>query len=842
VAKTSQRGGASRKSSSRTTGAPKRTPTKTKAAAKSAPKSPKAGRSSYGAKDITVLEGLEAVRRRPGMYIGSTGPRGLHHLVYEAVDNSVDEAIAGHAKRVTVTLHPDNSCTVTDDGRGIPVEKMKKAKNKPAAEVVLTTLHAGGKFGDGGGYKVSGGLHGVGISVVNALSESLDLEIWRDRAVWTQSYARGKPTTKFKKGRAVKSTGTTITFWPDPEIFEEIEFDFEILSERLRETAFLTRGLKVELIDERGEGRKAEFLYKGGIADFVKHLNESKEPLHRKIIYFEGETKDGQVEVALQWNSSYQESTFSFANNINTHEGGTHLSGFRSALTRTLNAIARNRNLLKEKDENLSGEDVREGLTAVVSVKLSDPQFEGQTKGKLGNPPIEGLVKEVVNRRLGEFLEEHPADARRILTKAVDAARARDAARKARDLTRRKSALENSMLPGKLADCSVKDPGLAELFIVEGDSAGGSAKQGRDRNTQAVLPLRGKIINVEKSRIDKVLSNNEIQALITAIGTGVQDEFKVEDLRYHKIVLMTDADVDGAHIRTLVLTFLYRQMRELIDQGFVYIAKPPLYKVKNGSSEIYVERESELEELLLADKLEEFQIKDSGSAKARKLTKRRWQDFNRHFKAVEGWSSTLRAEFGHETIDFISDAQLLQSGAKTMAAAAKLFKARDPKDRPYQTKLLDQKTTGLVVKGTHRRSGLAREHKLPKALFDSQPYKELVDAYAKVVGVMGKPPFVVSLGEREAEAESFSELRREVLELARHGVTLSRFKGLGEMNAEQLRETTMDPETRTLQQVSIDETAASGLEQTFSDLMGDKVEPRKEFIERHARDVRFLDV
>ncbi len=839
MAKTSQRGGASKKGSSRTNGAAKRTATKTKSAAKTGSKG-----SSYGAKDITVLEGLEAVRRRPGMYIGSTGPRGLHHLVYEVVDNSVDEAIAGHAKRVTVTLHPDNSCTVVDDGRGIPVEKMKKAKNKPAAEVVLTTLHAGGKFGDGGGYKVSGGLHGVGISVVNALSEKLDLEIWRDGAVWTQSYSRGKPTTKFKKGRPVKSTGTTITFWPDPEIFEEVEFDFDILSERLRETAFLTRGLKVELIDERGEGRKVEFLYKGGIADFVKHLNESKDPLHRKIIYFEGETKDGQVEVALQWNSSYQESTFSFANNINTHEGGTHLSGFRSALTRTLNAIARKRNLIKEKDENLSGEDVREGLTAVVSVKLADPQFEGQTKGKLGNPPIEGLVKEVVNRQLGDFLEEHPADARRILTKAVDAARARDAARKARDLTRRKSALENSMLPGKLADCSVKDPALAELFIVEGDSAGGSAKQGRDRNTQAVLPLRGKIINVEKSRIDKVLSNNEIQALITAIGTGVQDEFKVEDLRYHKIVLMTDADVDGAHIRTLVLTFLYRQMKELIDGGFVYIAKPPLYKVKNGSSEIYVEREGELEELLLADKLEEFEIKDSktANAKPKQLSKRRWQDFNRHFKAVEGWSSTLRAEFGHETIDFVSDAQLVGSGAKTMAAAAKLFRARDPKDAPYETKLVDQKTTGLVVKGTHRRSGLAREHTLPKALFESQPYKELVDAYSKVVGVMGQPPFTITLGEREAEAESFSELRREVLELARHGVTLSRFKGLGEMNAEQLRETTMDPESRTLQQVQIDEAAASGLEQTFSDLMGDKVEPRKEFIERHARDVRFLDV
>ena len=844
MAKTSQRGGASKKSSSRTTGAAKRTTTKAKAAPKRRSSSSGSKGSSYGAKDITVLEGLEAVRRRPGMYIGSTGPRGLHHLVYEVVDNSVDEAIAGHAKRVTVTLHPDNSCTVTDDGRGIPVDKMKKAKNKPAAEVVLTTLHAGGKFGDGGGYKVSGGLHGVGISVVNALSEKLDLEVWRQGAVWTQTYSRGKPTTKFKKGRAVKSTGTTITFWPDPEVFEDIEFDFDILSERLRETAFLTRGLRVELIDERGEGRRVEFLYKGGIADFVKHLNESKDPLHRKIIYFEGETKDGQVEVAMQWNSSYQESTFSFANNINTHEGGTHLSGFRSALTRTLNAIARKRNLIKEKDENLSGEDVREGLTAVVSVKLADPQFEGQTKGKLGNPPIEGLVKEVVNRQLGDFLEEHPADARRILTKAVDAARARDAARKARDLTRRKSALENSMLPGKLADCSVKDPALAELFIVEGDSAGGSAKQGRDRNTQAVLPLRGKIINVEKSRIDKVLSNNEIQALITAIGTGVQDEFKVEDLRYHKIVLMTDADVDGAHIRTLVLTFLYRQMKELIDGGFVYIAKPPLYKVKNGSSEIYVERESELEELLLADKIEEFEVKDSktASAKLKQLTKRRWQDFNRHFKAVEGWSSTLRAEFGHETIDFISDAQLVGSGAKTMAAAAKLFRARDPKEAPYETKLLDQKTTGLTVKGTHRRSGLAREHKLPKALFESQPYKELVDAYAKVVSVMGKPPFVVKLGEKEEEAESFSELRREILELARQGITLSRFKGLGEMNAEQLRETTMDPQTRTLQQVSIDEAAASGLEQTFSDLMGDKVEARKEFIERHARDVRFLDV
>jgi DNA gyrase subunit B len=810
-------------------------------AAKRTAKTKQATGSSYSAKDITVLEGLEAVRKRPGMYIGSTGPRGLHHLVYEVVDNSVDEAIAGHAKRVTVTLHPDNSCTVVDDGRGIPVERHPKMR-KPAAEVVLTTLHAGGKFGDGGGYKVSGGLHGVGVSVVNALSERLDLEIWRDGAVWTQSYERGKPLAKFKKGRAVKTTGTTITFLPDMEIFgDEIEFDFETLAERLRETAFLTRGLKVELIDERGAGEKVEFQYKGGIADFVRHLNESKEPLHRKIAFFEGETKEGQVEVAMQWNGSYQESIFSFANNINTHEGGTHLSGFRSALTRTLNAVARNRGLLKDNDENLSGEDVREGLTAVVSVKLADPQFEGQTKTKLGNPPIEGLVKEVVNRSLGEFLEENPADARRILVKAVDAARARDAARKARDLTRRKSALENSTLPGKLADCSVKDPALAELFIVEGDSAGGSAKQGRDRNTQAVLPLRGKIINVEKSRIDKVLANNEIQALITAIGTGVHDEFALGDARYHKVVLMTDADVDGAHIRTLVLTFLYRQMPELIEAGYVYIAKPPLYKLKQGQSEIWIERESELEELLLRDKLENFTVMDA-DGKQRKLSKRRWQDLTRHYKAFEGWLSTLRAEFGHEVIDFISESHLLESQAKTMAEAAKVFKAKDPKDRPYITELVKQDKDALVVKGTHRRTGLAREHRMRKELFGDNAYAQLIEAHAKLRELVGEPPFVVSLGEKEGEADSFAELRRKVLELAREGVQLQRFKGLGEMNPEQLRETTMDPGSRTLQQVAIDDAAALNTEQTFSDLMGDQVQPRKDFIERHARDVRFLDV
>jgi DNA gyrase subunit B len=844
VAKTPERAASKGKSAARKTASGSKAKTKgsnnSKPSSRRAP-AKRAGGSGYSAKDITVLEGLEAVRKRPGMYIGTTGARGLHHLVYEVVDNSVDEAIAGHATKVTVTLHPDNSVTVVDDGRGIPVEKHPKMR-KPAAEVVLTTLHAGGKFGDGGGYKVSGGLHGVGVSVVNALSESLRLEIWRDGNVWEQNYERGKPTTKFKKGRAVKSTGTTITFTPDMEVFgEEIELDFETLAERLRETAFLTRGLRVELIDERGAGEKVEFQYKGGIADFVKHLNETKDPLHRKIAFFEGETKEGQVEVAMQWNASYQEATFSFANNINTHEGGTHLSGFKSALTRTLNAIARSKGLLKEKDENLSGEDVREGLTAVVSVKLADPQFEGQTKTKLGNPPIEGLVKEVVNRKLGEFLEENPGDARRILVKAVDAARARDAARKARDLTRRKSALENSTLPGKLADCSVKDPALAELFIVEGDSAGGSAKQGRDRNTQAVLPLRGKIINVEKSRIDKVLANNEIQALITAIGTGVHDEFELKDARYHKVVLMTDADVDGAHIRTLVLTFLYRQMPELIEAGYVYIAKPPLYKLKHGGREVWIEREAELEELLLRDKLDLFQVMDA-DGKQRKLSKRRWQDVTRHYKAFEGWLSTLRAEFGHEVIDFIAESHLLESQAKTMAAAAKLFRAKDPKDRAYETKLVDSSNASLLVKGTHRRSGLARDHRMPKKLFESNAYRELIEAHAKLVTQVGQPPFVVVLGEKESAADSFGELRRQVLELAREGVQLQRFKGLGEMNPEQLRETTMDPGSRTLQQVEIDVAAELNTAQIFSDLMGDKVEPRKDFIERHARDVRFLDV
>ncbi|HET6997750.1 MAG TPA: DNA topoisomerase (ATP-hydrolyzing) subunit B [Solirubrobacterales bacterium] len=794
---------------------------------------------SYGAEDITVLEGLEAVRKRPGMYIGSTGPRGLHHLVYEVVDNSVDEALAGHCDSVRVVLHPDNSCTVEDNGRGIPVETMAK-EQRPAAEVVLTVLHAGGKFGDGGGYKVSGGLHGVGVSVVNALSERLHLEISRDGHVWSQDYERGKPMTQLGKGESTKEHGTKITFLPDLEIFEEIGFDFDTLAERLRETAFLTRGLKIELVDERGATNSVVFKYDGGIEDFVRHLNENKDELHRKVVYFEGSEDEGEVEIAMQWNSSYQESIFSFANNINTHEGGTHLSGFRSALTRTLNAYARNKGLLHEKkDDNLAGEDVREGLTAVISVKLHDPQFEGQTKTKLGNPPIRGLVEETVNRKLAEYFEENPTDARRIISKAIEASRARDAARKARDLTRRKSALENSTLPGKLADCTVKDPSLAEIFVVEGDSAGGSAKQARDRNTQAVLPLRGKIINVEKSRIDKVLANNEIQALITAIGTGVHDEFDIEGARYHKIVMATDADVDGAHIRTLVLTFLYRQMPELIDAGFVYIAKPPLYRVKQGNQETYLERESELEELLLRDKLEEFALTDA-TGDTKKLTSSRWQSYVRRSKEYEGWGSSLQAEFGHEVVRFLEESNLLDEGVSSVDAAAKLLRADAPEGAIFDTEVLDASDSLLVVKAIERKSGLARTHRLPAELFSHFDYRKFTEVHEALLKQVGRPPFEIQFGGRRNVAPSFQALRGAVLELARHGVQLTRFKGLGEMNAEQLRETTMDPASRTLARVTLEDATAADL--IFSMLMGDQVAPRREFIEAHAKEVRFLDV
>ncbi|UGS33640.1 DNA topoisomerase (ATP-hydrolyzing) subunit B [Capillimicrobium parvum] len=796
---------------------------------------------SYDAADITVLEGLEAVRKRPGMYIGSTGVRGLHHLVYEVVDNSVDEALAGHATAVDVTIHPDDSITVVDNGRGIPVAMMEK-EGKPAIEVVLTVLHAGGKFGDGGGYKVSGGLHGVGVSVVNALSEMLEVTVRRDGFTWRQTYERGAPQGPLVKGEPTKESGTTITFRPDAEIFEATEYDFATLEQRLRETAFLTAGLSISLTDERAEGRRIDFMYEGGISDFVAYMNESKEPIGKKVVYFTTESDEGNVEVAMQWNTTYQESIHSFANNINTHEGGSHLSGFRSALTRTLNAWARRQTvpMLREKDENLSGEDVREGLTAVISVKLADPQFEGQTKTKLGNPGIEGLVQSVVNEKLGEFLEENPKEGRAIVMKAISASQARAAARKARDLTRRKSVLGGAGLPGKLADCSVRDPSLAELFIVEGDSAGGSAKQGRDRNTQAVLPLRGKILNVEKSRIDKVLKNEEIQALIKAIGTGVRDEFNIEQARYHKIILMTDADVDGAHIRTLALTLLFREMPELIDAGYIYIAKPPLYKLKQGNQERYIEKEGELEEILLGDKLEKLDVVDR-NGRPFKLTETRWQRYTRLLKQYEGWSSALRAEFGHDVVLFLEESSLLDEGAMTADAALEVLSREGVEGEPFELTIVDrQPGVSVTVRAVETKTGLARTHLLPRALFEANEYRQLVRVHGQLLELAGRAPFTVALGEDRDDALSFEALRGAVRGLAEKRVQLSRFKGLGEMNPEQLRETTMDPESRTLAQVTMDDATAA--DQLFSMLMGDVVEPRRAFIEENARQVANLDV
>jgi DNA gyrase subunit B len=795
-------------------------------------------KTSYDAQDITVLEGLEAVRRRPGMYIGSTGPRGLHHLVYEVVDNSVDEALAGHCDDVAITIHPDNSVTVTDNGRGIPVAVMKKEK-RPAVEVVLTTLHAGGKFGDGAAYKVSGGLHGVGVSVVNALAEHLEVEIHRDGFVWTQSYERGKPRGALKKGKATKETGTTVTFLPDADVFETLELDFPLLEERMRETAFLTRGLRIRLADERGGGHRAEFRYEGGIVDFVRYLNENKEPIHKKVISFDGKSEEGQIEVAMQWNSSYQESVFSFANNINTHEGGSHLSGFRSALTGALNKYARDKGFLKEKDENLVGEDVREGLTAVISAKLSDPQFEGQTKTKLGNPGMQGFVHSIVNSRLAEFLEENPQDARAVIGKAVQAAQARTAARKARDLTRRKSALENSTLPGKLADCSVKDPALAELFVVEGDSAGGSAVSARDRNTQAVLPLRGKILNVEKSRIDKVLGNAEIQALITAVGTGVRDDFDLSKARYHKIVLLTDADVDGAHIRTLALTLLFREMQPLIEAGYVYIAKPPLYRLTRGQKHRYLERESELEDILLGDKFEKIEIRDR-SNKQFKLTDTRWKRFTRLLKQYEGWASALRAAHGHGVVTFLQQARLLEEQITDADALLRHVADEGKNGEAFETKLVSEDDEEIVIQTIEAKTGLATTHHVRRATLEAHEYHRLTDVHRDLAALAGTPPFQVRLGDSSTDALTFEELRTAILGIAQKGIEYYRFKGLGEMDAEELRETTMDPATRTLVQVTMEDAASADL--VFSMLMGDSVEPRRAFIEENARHVSNLDV
>ena len=793
--------------------------------------------SSYDVQDIQVLEGLEPVRERPGMYIGSTGPRGLHHLVFEVVDNSVDEALAGFASSIKVVINPDNSITVADDGRGIPVGVMPKY-GRPAAEVVLTTLHAGGKFG-GQGYKVSGGLHGVGVSVVNALSEWLETDIYRDGHHWHQRFERGTPVTDLQKlEQCAGKTGITVSFLPDSEVFEEVEFDFRVLAQRLRETAFLTRDLRIELVDDRAEGESVEYQYAGGIRDFVAYVNRDKDAIHRSIISFDNETPEGQVEVAMQWNSSYNESIFTFANNINTTEGGVHLSGFRAALTRTVNDYARQKGLLREKDDNLSGEDVREGLTALVSVKLKNPQFEGQTKTKLGNTEIRTLVETTVNAKLAEFLEENPSEARQVLDKAVNAARARNAARKARDLTRRKGLLEGSTLPGKLADCSVRDPALSELYLVEGDSAGGSAKQARDRSFQAILPLRGKIINVEKARIDKMLANNEILTMISAMGTGIGDEFDITQARYHKIIIMTDADVDGSHIRTLILTFLFRHMTPLVDAGYVYIAQPPLYRLKQGNQEAYIHKESQLEDMLLRGRLEQIKVDNTSSSFT--FSEAKYQRFLKLFVEYEGWVKKLKSQWGGELVDMLKNGPAIEAEI-TSFAGLEGFLTSGPDER-YVIDILgrDEEEESVDARLVERRTGLAINLRVPLIALTGREFQALRRVHQRVKEMVGKPPFVLRLGQRKAEAASYEELRVQIVELAKEGIQLQRFKGLGEMNPEQLWETTMNPMTRTLQLVSMEDATAA--DEVFTMLMGDKVEPRREFIEKNAREVRFLDV
>jgi DNA gyrase subunit B len=789
---------------------------------------------TYTAKDITVLEGLDPVRKRPGMYIGSTGTRGLHQLVNEVVDNAVDEALAGRNDRVEVTLHPDNSVTVRDWGSGIPVDVMKD-QGLPALTVVLTKLHAGGKFGQGG-YKVSGGLHGVGVSVVNALSEWLVAEVQRDGKIYRQEFARGEPVGKMQTTGVSRETGTTISFLPDAEVFEELELSADTLKQRLREMAFLTKGLMVVLTDERAGGESVTFHYEGGIRDFVAYTNEAKDPIHKHIVYFDGANEQGNVEVAMQWNNSYQESVFSFANNINTHEGGSHLSGFKGALTSTLNRYARDKSLIK-KDEALDGEDVREGLAGVISVKLEDPQFEGQTKTKLGNPWVRGLVEQTVNQKLAEFLEENPSDARQIVNKSIAAMRARLAARKARELTRRKSALESSSLPGKLADCSINDPSAAELFIVEGDSAGGSAKMGRDRTYQAILPLRGKIINTEKNRINKVLSNNEIQAMITALGTGLGDEFDISKLRYHRVIVMTDADVDGSHIRTLILTFLYRQMPELIEMGHVYIAVPPLYKVKLGNQEFYFEKDAQLEELLARERIPSLNVTARDGVEV-KLTTARWGRFSKTLIEYDGWLARLRSDFNPAAADFMVTHRLVELETETPEDVQKAIEAMP--GNGYALDLVDHDETTFRVRVSELATSAARHVNVPVELIASPAYRNVRTRYAKLAEAIGLPPFTISNAKRTETAETYEELRHLALELAKEGIQLSRFKGLGEMNELQLWETTMDPARRLLIRVDVED--ASAADRLFSMLMGDQVEPRRLFIEANAKDVRFLDV
>jgi DNA gyrase subunit B len=851
----------------------------------------------YSAENITVLEGLAAVRLRPAMYIGSTGEMGLHHLVYEVVDNSVDEALGGHATRIDVTIHVDNSITVVDDGRGIPVDdKIINGEKMPAVQVVLTMLHAGGKF-DASNYKVSGGLHGVGVSCVNALSEEFDVEIWRDDFAWEQDYSKGAPTTKLRKMGPSKRRGTKVHFLPDKSIFTVTEFNYDTLAQRLRELAFLNKGLEIHLTDERttdtktGESKHQEFKYAGGIAEFIKHINKGKQVLHDKPIYMEAERDGVAMEIALQYNDAYSETVFTFANNINTVDGGTHLSGFKTALTRTINAAGQSLGLFKDVKENLSGDDVREGLVVVISVKLSQPQFEGQTKGKL-NSDIAGTVQAFVNERLGGFLEQNPSVAKKIINKAIDAARAREAARKARDLTRRKGALDGGGLPGKLADCSEREPDRCELYLVEGESAGGTAKQGRDRKFQAILPLKGKILNVEKARYDKMLGHEEIRAMITALGCGIgKEDFDAAKLRYGKLILMTDADVDGSHIRTLLLTFFFRHMTELIKRGHVYIAQPPLYRIKKGKFEQYIKDDREYVSVMVKRASDGMIIRyGEGGAKleGKELTKYMTQ-LNDYLGFFEKVQKRLRNEevtlafaelFAHDgkdssrRVDFETPAKL-QAMRQRLTAMQKTYQFKnvgdvtfDEEHRSYSVSYTDAQGAirtidWALASAPESRQMLGKQAQLKdqlvgpflieyatktKAEAAAEEAEEIAseegvadDATAPGTAAETKPAKRSARASQDpVEKKTPREVFNYVIEQGKKEYQVQRYKGLGEMTSSQLWETTMDPERRTLLQVKLEDLAAS--EEIFTTLMGEDVEARRKFIEENALDVKNLDI
>lgn len=799
---------------------------------------------NYDASSIQVLEGLEAVRKRPGMYIGDTSVRGYHHLVYEVVDNSVDESLAGFCKKISVTIHADDSITVEDDGRGIPVDKHKDGKS--ALEVVMTVLHAGGKF-NSDTYKVSGGLHGVGASVVNALSARCSVEVKRNGIVWRQNYEKGAPQGPIEEIGKTDRTGTKTTFKPDREIFkdETIKYDFAILANRFRELAFLNAGLHISLSDER-TGKKQDFQFANGIMEFVSYMNESKKAVHSDVVYFKGAKDDVEVEIAMQWNDSYSESIYSYCNNINTIEGGTHLVGFRGALTRATNSYAAQRNLLKDLDANLEGEDIREGLAAVVSVKVREPQFEGQTKTKLGNNEVKGIVESLVNEKIADWFDRNPNPAKTIITKCVDSARARLAARKARDMARRKTALDGGSLPGKMADCQERDPALCEIYLVEGDSAGGSAKQARDRRTQAVLPLRGKILNVEKARFDKMLANEEIKMMVSALGTGLgREDLNVEKIRYHKIIIMTDADVDGSHIRTLLLTFFYRQLPIVLEKGFVYIAQPPLYRAKKGNSERYLKDEKALTQYLMDTSLSKISIKNMKEG----VSEAEMKSFIFSIQKFDNLLKTLSYRYDREILTFlISLDKPLPEIMKTEAGIQKAFTAfqawtkANPLNGVTESEIFIRKNEeykNFEFSMSTTKFGHKTLTEIDTKFSTSTEFEELAalwKGFQKVVSL----PIVVKDDDEEKEFHSYTDFYKEAMELGKKGIYVQRYKGLGEMNPEQLWETTLNPENRHLLRVTIEDAMAA--DDTFSILMGEQVEPRRKFISDNALLVKELDV